>query len=39
METLKAIGRSIVAAVRDYPKGALIVWGASLVAVTVLMWG
>ena len=39
METLKAIGQSIVDTIRLYPKGALIVWGVSLVAVIVLMAG
>lgn len=39
METLKSVGRAIVSAIRDYPKGALIVWGVSLVAVIALMAG
>lgn len=39
METLKAIGRAIVETIRTYPKGTLIVWGASLIALIVFMAG
>jgi hypothetical protein len=39
METLKAVGRAIVETIRMYPKGTLIVWGVSLIAVIVLMVG
>jgi len=39
METLKSIGNGVVSAVRSYPKGALILWGVSLVVVIIGMWG
>lgn len=38
METVKAIFNGAVAAIQSYPKGAMLLWGVSLVAVIVLMW-